>query len=220
MAINNFKNVERGKSSDESDVEELLSELDQLIPGFVGSHIFERDIYSESDEDHYTTTLVKYFENEYKESRFSFKQEKSLPNRRRIDIAVHLKANSEYYIFNIEAKFLPPTDYVSEKNTSAIKRFKCGQHGLSNRNPYKAKLLPENAIVAYSKSGTFDEHLVKINNKISKLATKAISGKFGLTWQKSEQLQKIYINTTAKFKSTHPRVDGSMVALHHFWVYV
>jgi len=172
--------MKKGKSSDLSDVEELLAQLDELMSQFVSSSIFKRDIFNKSDEDDYTSVLIKYFMNQHPNNKFSFETQAG-----------------EY---------------------AAIKRFKCGQHGLSNRNPGKAKLLSENAIVAYSKSGTFDKHLTKINSKISKLAAKATPDKFGLTWYKYEQLQKIHFNNTAKLKSTHPRVDGSEVVLHHFWV--
>jgi len=222
MPIENLRNLEQGKSSDQANLKDLLVELNRLVPGFVSSPVFKRNIHRKSDERHYTQILITYLGNEQKGNMFAFIKEASLPQKRSIDIAVALASDKdrEHYIFNIEAKFLPPKDYLSETNTSAIKRFKCGQHGVNNANPTKANLLPENAIVAYSKSGTFDEHLTKINNKISKLAAKATPDKFGLTWYESEQLQKIHINTTAKLKSTHPRVDGSKVVLHHFWVNV
>jgi len=219
MSAKNFKNIKRGKSSDLSDVEELLAQLDELIPQFVGSPIFKRDIFDKSNEDDYTSTLIKYFVNQDPNSRFSFESQTPLPKKRRMDIGVYVKTDSEHYILNIEAKFLPPKDYVTGEY-AAIKRFKCGQHGLSNRNPAKAKLLQENVVVAYSKSGTFNQHLTKINNKIFKLAALATPDKFGLTWDESEQLQKINFNSTAKLKSTHSRVDDSEVVLHHFWVNV
>jgi hypothetical protein len=214
-----FKNITPKKSSDERDLEELLSELYQMIPKFIESPIFDRDIFDNSDENHYTETFIKYVENEKKDSRFSYKQQISLPNKRSADIGIHLKADSEYYIFNIEAKFLPPNDYVTG-DYAAIKRFKKNEHGLSNRNPAKAKKLPESAIVAYSKSGTFEGHLENINKSILKLSKSKIPDKFGLTWHDTEQLREIKIDKSAIFVSEHPRYDDSSIMLHHFWVYV
>jgi hypothetical protein len=213
MPLIQFKNIPPKKSSDERDLEELLSELYQMIPNF------NRDIFDASDENHYTETLIKYIENEKKDSRFSYMNQSSLPNKRSIDIGVYLKADSEHYLFCIEAKFLPPKDYVSG-DYAAIKRFKKNDHGLSNRNPSKAKKLPESAIVGYSKSGTFENHLENINKSILKLSVSQIPDKFGLTWQTTEQLQKIKMDKTAILVSEHLRYDKSLIKLHHFWVYV
>jgi hypothetical protein len=212
-----FKNIAPKKSSDERDLEELLSELYQMIPVFIESPIFNRDIFEASDENHYTETLVKYLENEKRGSRFSYKQQASLPNKRSTDIGVHLKADSEHYIFNIEAKFLPPNDYVAGEY-AAIKRYKKNEHGLSNRNPTKAKKLLESAILGYSKSGTFENHLENINKSILKLSQSKIADKFGLIWYDTEQLQEIKIDKSAIFVSKHPRYDNSSIKLYHFWV--
>lgn len=214
-----FKNIPPKKSSDARDLEVLLSELHQMIPEFIESSIFNRDIFDKSDENHYTETLIKYLENEKSDSRFSYKQQASLPNKRSTDIGVHLKADSEHYIFNIEAKFLPTNDYVT-REYAAIKRFKKLDHGLSNRNPNIAKLLPESAIVGYSHSGTFENHLASINNLILKLSKSTTLDKFGLSWHDTEQLRKIKIDKTAILVSDHPRHGNSSIRLHHFWVYV
>jgi hypothetical protein len=39
-------------------------------------------------------------------------------------------------------------------------------------------------------------------------------------WNKSEQLQKIYFNSTGKLISNHLRTRGVNVKLHHFWIRV
>lgn len=221
MSSIHFKNISRGKSSDEQDLTKLLSELNQMIPLFVKSEIFVRDIFDGSDEDHYTEMLIKYFANENPESRFSYMNQSSLPNRRSIDIGVYLKANSEHYIFCIEAKFLPPKDYVTGEY-AAIKRFKKREHGLSNRNPEKAKTLSESAIIGYAKSERFDEHLTKINAQIRKSAASKSMDSFGLMWEESEQLQKNNWGAVdfASSHSSHSCVDDSTIKLHHFWVKV
>lgn len=216
-----FKNIAHGKSSDEQDLINLLSELNQMIPTFAKSSIFIRDIYDSSDENHYTETLIKYFANESPNSRFSYMNQSSLPNKRSIDIGVYLKANSEHYVFCIEAKFLPPKDYVTGEY-AAIKRFKKREHGLSNRNPHKAKKLTASAIVGYSKSGSFDAHLAKINTRIRGLTKSHDRCEFGLTWQDSEQLQKSnwHVDEFAASHSSHLCIDQTMILLHHFWVKV
>jgi len=130
-----------------------------------------------------------------------------------------LKANNEHYIFNIEAKFLPPKDYVTGEY-AAIKRFKKCEHGLSHCNPEIAKLLPQNAIVAYSRSGTYTKHLESINQKIVRLSKQNKSDKFGLKWNTEEQLKLLNLTTSAKLQSKHQRNDKSEVTLYHFWVSV
>lgn len=214
-----FKNIPHKKSSDEADLEELLSELIQIIPAFVGSSIFKRDIFDGSEENDYTVTLIKYLVNEKKDSRFFYMNQTPLQGRRSTDIAVFLVADSEHYIFNIEAKFLPPKDYVTGEY-AAIKRFKKKEHGLSNRNPIIAKLLPESAIVGYSHSGTFENHLASINKLILKLSKSSTPDKFDLSWYDTEQLREIKIDKTAILVSDHPRHLNSSIRLHHFWVYV
>jgi len=219
MSKTGFKNIKPGKSNDDNDLTQLLSELNEFLPKFVTSSIFKRDIFEKSDEDHYTEILIKFLENENKESRFGFKQQASLPDKFSIDIGVHLKANSEHYFFNIEAKFLPPKDYVTGK-CAAIKRFKLNQHGLSHRNPKITKPLSQSAVVAYSKKGIFENHLAKINNKISKLANSKLVDKFGLNWNESEHLQKIEFDESAKLQSKHHRVNNPPIVLYHYWVHI
>lgn len=214
-----FKNIAPKKSSDEKDLEDLLTELYQMVPEFVESSIFKRDIFDGSEENDYTVTLIKYLVNEKKDSRFFYMNQTPLEGRRSTDIAVFLVADSEHYIFNIEAKFLPPKDYVIGKY-AAIKRFKKKEHGLSNRNPKIAKLLPESGIVGYSKSGTFENHLASINNLILKLSKSSTPDKFSLSWHDTEQLREIKIDKTAIWVSEHSRTDETMIRLHHFWVYV
>ncbi len=210
-----FKNISQNKSSDENDLKELLTELNNLVPKFVDSSTFKRHIFDMSDENHYTETFIKYFLNENKESRFGLMNQISLPNRRSSDIGIYLKANDEHYIFCIEAKFLPPTDYVSGEY-AAIKRYKKSEHGLSHRDPNKAKHLPECGILAYSKSDTFDSHLHKINSKIEILSSTL--DEYGLNWDASEKLSSVELKETAYLKSKHPRNDSCHIELHHFWV--
>ena len=107
MSISTLRNIGKNTSSDMEDIRELVAELTLLIPDFVTSSVFQRDIFQDSDENHFTETLIKYLENEKTDSRFSFTPQASLPNKRSIDIAVYLKASSEHYIYNIEAKYLP-----------------------------------------------------------------------------------------------------------------
>ncbi len=211
-----FKNISQKKSSDENDLKELLTELNNLVPKFIDSSTFKRDIFDMSDENHYTETFIKYFLNENKESRFGLMNQISLPNRRSSDVGIYLKANDEHYIFCLEAKFLPPTDYVSGEY-AAIKRYKKLEHGLSHRDPNKAKHLPKSGILAYSKTDTFVSHLAKINGKIETLS-KISMDEYGLNWDASEKLSSVEIKKTAYLKSKHPRNESNYIELHHFWV--
>ncbi len=214
MAIK-FRNIGEGTSSDNKDILELLRELETSVSDFVSSDIFQRDIFESSDENHYTETFVKFFENTYVNSRFSLKQQSSLPKRRSADIGIHLKADSEHYIFNIEAKFLPSRDYVSG-NYSAIERFKNCLHGLSNRNPEKCKLLLQSSIIAYKKSGEFNNHQESINGEIQNLSVN--ESEETNIWEESEKLKKVYFKDTARLKSIHGRENQGKITLHHFWI--
>lgn len=214
-----FKNLRFQKSSDEKDVEELIAELRQFIPAFVGSSIFKRDIFDDSQENDYTETFIKYILNENPNSRFNYMNQASLPNRRSADIGIYLKADSEHYLFCVEAKFLPPKDYV-QGDYAAIKRYKKLEHGVSSRNPNKAKPLSESAILAYSKSGKFIKHLEKINKHITELSRTQTADNYNLTWNNSEKLQVITMNETAILVSEHHRNNNLPIKLHHFWVYV
>lgn len=220
----NFKNIAPNSSSDKNDVVELITILEQTISLFYNSAIFKRDIFEGSTEDHYTETLIKFLEEE-KTKRFSFKPQVLQKERRTCDIGVHLKADSEFYIFCIEAKFLPhsPNDYVVGEY-AAIKRFKKSEHGLSSFNPNKSYPLSENAIVAYVKSGNFEDHFEKINNEIQELSNQFSStkDKFGLIWHESEKLTPKYPSQNDKYESKHKRINypNSTVQLHHFWVKV
>ncbi|MFT5618712.1 MAG: hypothetical protein ACI85I_001947 [Arenicella sp.] len=214
MAIK-FRNIGEGTSSDDKDILELLRELEVSVSNFVTSDIFKRDIFESSDENHYTETFVKFFENTYINSRFSLNQQVSLPKRRSADIGIYLKADSEHYIFNIEAKFLPSRDYVSG-NYSAIERFKKCVHGLSNRNPEKCKLLLQSSIIAYKRNGEFSSHQESINKEIHNLSVN--ESEEANNWEESEKLKKVYFKDTARLKSIHKRENQKQITLHHFWV--
>jgi len=221
------KNLRKDISSDEKDVEMLIKLLVNGLPSFPNSDIFQQDIdvKGNEDEDAYTETLVKYlaYKKEFNNYRFSsFAGQKG---KRKVDIGVELKANNEFYIFTIEAKFLPhsPNDYITGEY-SAIKRFKKCEHGLSNTNPKKAYPLPENGIVAYVKSKKLQEHKNKINKQLKELANsyQKVKDNFGLNWDISEKLmlEKQNEELFAKLKSTHTRIDNSKLILHHFWINV
>ncbi|MFK7949022.1 MAG: hypothetical protein AB8G11_15625 [Saprospiraceae bacterium] len=214
-----LKNINEGASSDENEVQVLLSELEKLLPVFPKSTIFEQ-VTEDSDEDHYTELLIKFLS--FKASkRFVFfnqaSQKKDKRKARTVDISIYL-SNDELcnYIFCIEAKYLPTSNYVTG-DSAAIKRFKKCEHGLSNTHPKLGKPLPENAIVAYVTAKTFAEHKTSINKKITQLSKKG-KDKFGLIWKESEHLK----NTSLDYKyiSSHPRQNTPNIKLHHFWVNV
>jgi hypothetical protein len=218
MSIRNLKNIPKGESSNENDVEELLRLLEEHLPQFPSSGIFVRDIFAKSDENHYTETLIKFL-GHMRLDKFAFKPQILQKDRRTCDIGIHLQADSEFYIFCIEAKFLPhsPNDYVIGKY-AAIKRFKKSEHGISNTNPEKSTPLPQNGIIAYVKSGNFIGHQNKINTQLTNLAAEKNSQVFDLNWTNSEKLKKIFFRSMARLLSKHKRHDGSVVSIHHFWL--
>ncbi len=201
-------------------VSKLLAIMDNNLPEFLKSLPYDKETVSSMEEDKLTEELVRFFLNKVHTEGFLFMSQPIQEGRRKVDIGVFLAGNNSEYIFCIEAKFLPhsPFDYVTGEY-AAIKRFKANEHGLNN-SIEKIPLSP-NGIIAYIKSGSFEKHFIKINEQIRKKA-KSYSqeaDEFGLTWDKSEQLEKIYFKSIGKLFSKHPRLEASDVTLYHFWIY-
>ncbi|QTA79346.1 Uncharacterized protein dnl_16100 [Desulfonema limicola] len=76
--------------------------------------------------------------------------------------------------------------------------------------------------MAYVKSGKFEDYFVKINKQIQDISNcySQKTDEFGLTWNESEKLEKIYFQSIGRLFSKHPRQKDSAVILHHFWVYI
>ena len=217
MGLESFKNIRPNRSSDGEDVRELLTEITGLLPRFIDSMVFKRDYFEGSDENHLTETLIKFIENANRRSRFSFKAQAQQGARRSVDIGIHLKADSEHYIYCLEAKYLPSSDYV-QGDYAAIKRFKKCEHGLSNFNPDKARFLPQNGIIAYMKSGNFQLHYRTIEGRIKELISGINPDRFGLIWMQSELLIEVSFAEIAILSSTHWRLGAGSVELDHFWI--
>ncbi len=64
--------------------------------------------------------------------------------------------------------------------------------------------------------------LLIINKKIEKMAKSHSqkTDKFGLNWNNSEKLKKIYFDSIGRLSSKHPRQQEADVHLYHFWIYV
>jgi len=203
-------------------IEDLIDFIESAAKGFTNSTTFKQQYHNGSDEDHLTEILLWHYqeENRQHEEKYIFMAQPKQENRRKVDIGIGLFGGSGNYIFCIEAKKLPTTEYVTS-NTGAIKRFKKCEHGLSSYNPNIGKPLPYNCIIAYVKSGTFEEHFIKINEKIKELSEKHSHklDEFDLTWNASEQLEKIYFKSIGKLFSKHRRLKTSDVTLYHFWIY-
>lgn len=146
-------------------------------------------------------------------SKFYFSRENAQKGSSTVDIGVYMGAN---LLFVIEAKLLPTPlnetkqkpryeyEYVYGKG-AAIQRFKDMQHGVDNADiPFS-----DSGIIAFIKDYDFNFWFEKVNQWIS-----------DAKWDISEKLEKVSIDTTANLISAHPRTDGSMIRLHHFWVYV
>jgi len=202
-----------------SPVFKILSFLATNLPDFLEFFPYDKTNINSMGEDELTGALVFFLINRSRAEDFSFMPQATQKGRRTVDIGVFLFGNRLSHIFCIEAKFLPhsPFDYVTGEY-AAIKRFKAMQHGVNNSVDNIP--LPQNGIIAYVKSGTFEKHFIKINKEIQKFANR-FSQKpddFGLNWDKSEQLEKIYFKSIAKLFSKHPRQKAPEVKLYHFWV--
>jgi hypothetical protein len=218
MNTPNPKNRRRNKT-----IEDLIIFIEKASKSFTSSSSFKTQYHQNSDEDHLTEILVWHYNEEDRQDggKYIFMPQPEQEGRRKVDIGIGLHDGHGNYIFCIEAKILPTSEYITG-NTGAIKRFKKCEHGLSSSNPNNKKSLPHNAIVAYVKSDTFKKHFDKINKDIQKMA-KSYSqktDKFGLTWNNSEQLEKNYFDSIGRFSSKHPRQQALDVNLHHFWIYV
>jgi len=200
-------------------VSKLLEFLDDNLPNFLNEFPHDRKNVNSMSENSLTEALVFFLINKARTEGFSFMQQTTQEGKRTVDIGVFLFGNQLNYIFCIEAKFLPhsPSDYVTGEY-AAIKRFKANEHGLNNS--IEQTPLSQNGIIAYVKSGTFDEHFLMINEKIQKVASTYSQkpDEFGLNWYNSEQLEKIYLRSIAKLISNHPRKKVSYVSLYHFWI--
>ena len=204
-------------------VSKLIPFIADNLPNFIKSLHYDKTIIGRMGENRLTARLVSFLDNKsrIKNLNFSFMHQAPQNGGRMVDIGVGLLGNRLNYIFCIEAKFLPhsPFDYVTGKY-AGIKRFKAMEHGLNN--DVDKIPLPQNGIVAYIKSGTFEKHIIKINQKIQKIANNHSQKPdvFGLTWDDSEQLEKNNFNSIGKLFSKHPRQKASDVSLYHFWIYV
>lgn len=200
-------------------VSKLLEFLDDNLPNFLNEFPYKKKNVKSLNENSLTEALVFFLMNKARTEGFSFMQQVTQEGKRTVDIGVFLFGNRLNYIFCFEAKFLPhsPFDYVTGEY-AAIKRFKANEHGLNNS--IDKIPLSQNGIIAYVKSGSFDDHFLTINNQIQKIALKYCQNpdKFGLNWYYSEQLEKIYFSPMAKLISRHPRKNAHDVSLYHFWI--
>lgn len=214
MNTPNPKNRKHNKT-----IEDLISFIENASKSFTNSKTFRTRYDKNSDEDDLTEILIwHYEEKKQKNENYFFMAQPKQEAKRKVDIGIGLHGGHGNYIFCIEAKKLPTPEYVTG-NGGAIKRFKKCEHGLSTKN---GNPLLQNGIIAYVKSGTFKEHLANINEKIKELVNdySQKSDEFGLIWNNSEKLEKIYFKSTGKLLSEHSRIDTSIVTLHHFWIYV
>lgn len=199
-------------------VEDLIDFIEERSESFTRSPTYIKNYRQDSDEDHLTELLIWHIGDKNSGKYMIISQTKQ-EGRRKVDIGIGLHGGMGSYIFCLEAKFLPnsPVDYVTGEY-AAIKRFKAMQHGLNNC--VDRKPLMQNGIIAYVKSGTFENHLNEINGQIEKISAKHSlePDEYGLIWNKSEQLMKIYFKSIAKLFSKHPRAKAPDVRLHHFWI--
>ncbi len=192
--------------------QKLIRHIETTLPEFSTSDEFANLLKIKKNEDQHTIAFCLFMNNR---QAYSFVFQREIPQKGsfKVDIGVH---KGTVLLFTIEAKLLPTPirgkkskrkkyEYVYGKS-GGIQRFKDGNHGLD----HQLELLPENGLIAFVKKEQFEHWLPTINQWIK-----------DVEWDESEQLQKVYFNTTtAKLLSKHKRVDGSDLTLHHFWVYV
>ena len=197
-------------------LKEAIEYIEQQLPDFVGSNTFDKIMVIKKNEDQHTNAFCVFL-SKPKQDKFTFIPQVAQKGSRKIDIAIYNKASDDI-IFTIEAKVLPTppgnknfpraqSEYVfSNKGEAgaAMQRFREGLHGLDDNEIY----LSENGIIAYIKEDDFELWLSKINQWVSDAA-----------WGKSEQLKKVYFESTGKLISKHTR-NGFPLTLHHFWVKV
>lgn len=217
MSTPNPKNRKCNKT-----IEDLIAFIENKLNRYTISSVFKKQYHRDSDEDHLTEILLWHYQEENKKKeKYIFMLQPKQKRKRKVDIGIGLFGGRGDYVFCIEAKILPTNEYVTG-NGGAIKRFKKCEHGLSSSNPINGKPLPQNGIIAFVKSGTFKKHIIKINKTIQKIVNNHSQklDVFGLTWNDSEQLEKIYFKSIGKLFSKHPRHNTSDVTLYHFWIYL
>jgi hypothetical protein len=191
--------------------QQLITYISETVPILPSSSEFKNILQKKKNENQHSTALCVFMTN-FCKAKFNFQRENAQKGSHIIDIAVY-KGNN--LIFVIEAKLLPTPkgskqnprneyEYVYGKG-AGIQRFKDGNHGVDNVDiPFS-----DSGMLAFVKENDFGFWLKKVNQWI-----------LNAKWQVSEQLQTIKMDKTATFLSAHPRKDGSMIRLHHFWISV
>lgn len=193
------------------EIQKLVTFVGDKLPFFIQSDEYNEILRKKKNENQHSMALCAYMTNTC-QSKFYFCRENAQEGSSTIDIGVYKGAN---LIFVIEAKLFPTPkgtkqkprfeyEYVYGKG-AGIQRFKDGAHGVDNENsPFS-----DGGMLAYVKENDFAFWHSKVNQWI-----------LDAEWDFSEQLQKVSLDKTATFVSAHTRRDGSIIRLHHFWVYV
>lgn len=193
------------------EIQKLVTSFSDALPAFPNSEEFSNVLKKKKNENQHTTALCLYMIN-FCNSTFIFMPQNAQKGSSTIDIGVYKGKN---LIFVIEAKILPTPkgsnnqprhehEYVYGKG-AGIQRFISGAHGVDNEDlPFS-----DSGMLAYVKENDFVFWQNKVNQWI-----------LDFNRDSSEQLQKVSLDKTATFISAHARQDGSLLRLHHFWVYV
>ncbi|MEQ8583907.1 MAG: hypothetical protein RIC30_15975 [Marinoscillum sp.] len=201
--IKSFRNLEPNNL-----IGQLIGYIDTQLPYFTSSDEFVEILALRKNENQYSTAFCVFMKSRC-DQKFSFERENPQQGRNTIDIGVY---HGAILFFTIEAKVLPTPltgdrkeyEYVYGKG-GGIQRFKDENHGVDNQR----RLLPENAMIAYVKEQSFDHWFSTINQWV-----------LDASWSENEKLEKLHFDRIARLTSVHPRIQGTEVTLHHFWVYV
>jgi len=192
-------------------VDDLIILIESQLPYFNKSSEFVEILSDKKNENQHSLSFCVFMTNVC-QSKYYFGRENAQKGNSVIDIGVY---KGSILVFTIEAKILPipinnssqsreEFEYVSGKG-GGIERFKMGKHGVDNHDTY----IPENGMIAFVKEDDFEIWREKINDWIKDAG-----------WAESEKLQAVHSNAVYRLVSIHPRINNSMVKLHHFWVYV
>ncbi len=183
-------------------IKRVLLFLKTVLPEF--EHDFKTEKTKIHLEDDISEQLLLYFQMKAKDESllFSFNAKKGVDFR--IQVApFRLGADP---IFVIEAKRLSRQhyDYV-RGDTGGIERFKRECSGFG-------KHLPASAMIGYIQEKNKEHWFLKVNSWIDEV----LKSETDIIWSEEDKL--ITESVISDYISTHLRVSGSTITLHHFWI--
>lgn len=191
-------------------ITQLISVIEENMADFPNSEEYRIILKKKKNENQHSDAFCLFMQRKCNYI-FQFTRELSQFGTSSIDMGIR---HNCIVIFTIEAKVFPTPltskdrkehEYVYGQKGGGIQRFKEENHGLDDEN----NLIVQNGMIAYIKKNTFDYWFTKVNQWIK-----------DAKWEESESLLPKYSEEEDKYKSQHPRKNGTNVILHHFWINV